>query len=74
MAGYPVHRRAPASAAVLMAQRPYVDPYARTSGAGSDGFMKMSPVSTSGRQPLAQDIGWYGERTSGDRDNRTFGA
>lgn len=58
------------------AQRPYVDPLAHTtatSDVGGDGFMNMSPVSTSGRPPSAQDIYCYGERTSSDRDNRTFG-
>jgi hypothetical protein len=46
------------------AQRPYVDPHARTSGADSDGLMNMSPVSKGGQQPLARDIGCYKERTS----------
>lgn len=72
MTGYPVHRRANASTAMLMARNVHTS--TRSPGAGSDGFMNISPVSTSGRQPLSRDIGCYGERTSSGRDNRTFGA
>jgi WD domain, G-beta repeat len=64
-----------ASTAMLMARNVHTSTCSpTTSGVGSDGFMNMSPVSTSGRQSLARDIGCYGERTSSGRDNRTFGA
>src|SRR5690348_12972178 len=77
MAGYPVHRRATLDGDALDAQRPYVDPLAHTtatSDVGSDGFMNMSPVSTSGRQPLARGHLLLRRATSSERDNRTFGA
>jgi hypothetical protein len=37
------------------AQRPYVDPLARTLGVGSDGFMNMSPL------VQANDNPWHGD-------------
>ena len=72
MAGYPVHRRANASTAMVMARNVHTS--IRSPGVGSDGFMNMSPVSTSERQPLARGSCCYGERTPSGRGNRTFGA
>jgi hypothetical protein len=55
MAGYPVHRRAGASTAMLMARNGHhVNPLARTPGVGSDGFMNVSPL------VQADDNPWYG--------------
>jgi hypothetical protein len=74
MAGYPVHRPADARRHALGVERPYVDPLDRTSGVSSDGFMNMSPASTSGRQPLAWTFAVTQSEHPAGRDNRTFDA
>jgi len=55
------------------AQRPYVDPLARTPGVGSDGFMDMSLLVQANDNPWRGD--WLLQRVnSSGRGNRTFGA
>ena len=53
MAGYPVHRRANAATAILMARN--VRTSTRSPGVGSEGFRNMSPL------VQANDNPWLGD-------------
>ncbi len=71
MAGYPVHRRADASTAMLMACDGHTSTRSPHARCDSDGYVTHQYKQTT---TLGTDIGRYRERTSGERDNQTFGA